>query len=277
MRRNAIGVLFCCIAVITIALPIQAFGGQGAITGTPSPKPRGEATVKPTGTAGCNLIDFDDLGDVVPIGTIPGPVSVTFGTSWYVALGYDGGGCCGNIANEPSASGFAVFPYDANDIRISLSPSVQYLEFFYSAAARGLPVTVTAYDSGDNVVDVAVGNTIGTDYDGAPCTGDPNGNFCSWSVISLTAAADNIAYVTIAGPPENVNYFVIDNLQFCTEEQEQAACCLPDGTCAQLTAEGCRAAGGTWYQGRSCEGADCETVPTKSSTWGGIKALYRTP
>jgi len=275
MRNTAIGVLVCCLAVIAICLPSYALAGQGLSNGT-MVTPGKPATVKPAGPAACNLIDFEGMGNDVPIGVVPGAVTVTFGTSWYSLIDSDAGGG-GNFANEPSPSTGAYFPFDDNDIRITLTPPVQYLEFFYSAAAIGLPVTVTAYDSNDNVVDSEVGNTIGTDYDGANCTGDPNGNFCSWSVITLTAASDNISYVTISGPPAIPNFFGIDNLQFCTEEQELGACCLPDGTCAQLTAEGCRAAGGTWYAGRACEGADCETVPTKSSTWGGIKALYRTP
>jgi hypothetical protein len=262
--------------VIAVCIPSLALAGQGISTVPQAPQPKGQTFVKPADAADCNLVDFEGVGNYALIGVIPGPVTVTFGTSWYGLVDADDGGS-GNFANEPSSNTVAFFPFDLNDLNISLSPSVQYLEFFYSAAAIGLPVVVTAYDSGNNVVDSAVGNTVGTDYDGANCTGDPTGQYCSWSVISLTAAADNIAYVTISGPPEAANYFAIDNLQFCTTEQETGACCLPDGSCAQLTAEGCRAAGGTWYQGRTCDETDCPTVPTKSSTWGGIKALYRTP
>jgi hypothetical protein len=272
MSRNAIGVLMCCLAVAALCIPSHALAGQGFSKGTVM-TPGAPAQMKPNGTAGCNLIDFEGMGDNAPIGVVPGAVTVTFGGSWLSLIDQDAGGN-GNFANEPSAS-TAAYYLDQADINISLSPSVQYLEFFYSAAAQSLPVTVTAYDAANVVVDVAVGTVIGTDYDGAPCVGDPNGNFCTWGVITLTAPSDNIAYVTIAGTVSN--YFGIDNLQFCTEEQELGACCLPDGSCAQLSAENCRSAGGTWYQGRSCEGADCQTVPTKSSTWGGIKALYRTP
>jgi hypothetical protein len=270
MRSSAIGVLICCLAVIALALPVSAWAGQGFSTGH-NVIPGGAGTVKPTGTAGCNLITFEGMGNDVPIGVVPGPVTVTFGASWLSIIDADNGGS-GNFANEPSPSTAAYF-LDTNDISVSLSPSVQYLEFFYSASSISLPITVTAYDAGNNVVDSEVGNVLGVDP--SKCTGDPNGDFCAWGVITLTAAADNIAYITITGSV--ANQFGIDNLQFCTEEVETAACCLPDGTCASLSAENCRAAGGTWYEGRTCEGADCETVPTKSSTWGGIKALYRTP
>jgi hypothetical protein len=275
MRSNAIGVLIVCLAVIAISLPSSALAGQGISTGVGTPKPAGPTVVKPSGAADCNLVDFEGVGDFALIGVIAGPVTVTFGTSWYGLVDADDGGS-GNFANEPSSNTIAFFPFDLADLKISLSPSVQYVEFFYSAAAIGLPVTVRAYDSSDNLIDSAVGSTVGTDYDGAPCTGDPTGAFCSWSVVSLTAASDNIAYVTITGPPEAANYFGIDNLQFCTTEQESGACCLPDGSCAELSADGCKAAGGTWYANVKCGEVKC-TVPTKNSTWGGIKALYRTP
>jgi hypothetical protein len=273
MSRNAIGVLILCLAVIALCTPNFALAGQGLSNSTVVKPGGAPATMKPSGTAACNLIDFEGILDNAPIGVVPGAVTVTFGASWLGLIDSDNGGS-GNFANEPSASTIAYF-LDQNDINIGLSPSVQYLEFFYTAAAQSLPVIVTAYDSGNNVVDSEIGNVIGTDYDGAPCVGDPNGQYCTWGVITLTAAADNIAYVTIAGTVSN--YFAIDNLLFCTEEQSLGACCLPDGTCAQLTEENCKASRGTWYAGRPCEETDCPTVPVKSSTWGGIKALYRTP
>jgi hypothetical protein len=269
MRSNAIGVLVCCLVVVALCTPQYVLANQGLSNGKVV-TPGTPANMQPNGVAGCNLITFEGLGDNQVIGVVPGPVTVTFGGSWLGLIDADNGGS-GNFANEPSPYTIAYF-LDTNDISISLSPSVQYLEFFYTAHPNSLPITVTAYDSGNNVVDSEVGNVVGFDPN---CTGDPNGGYCAWGVITLTAASDNIAYITITGTVANA--FGIDNLQFCTEEVETAACCLPDGTCATLSAENCRAAGGTWYQGRSCEGADCETVPTKSSTWGGIKALYRTP
>jgi len=267
MSRNAIGVLICCLAVIAICLPNHALAG-GLSNGNGAKIPAMPATMNPSGTAGCNLIDFEGAGDQLPLGVYPGPVTVTFGASWLGLIDADNGGS-GNFANEPSPNTIAFF-LDETDISISLSPSVQYLEFFYTASEISLPITVTAYDAGNNVIDSEVGNTLGTD---PLCLGDPTGGFCAWGVITLTAAADNIAYITITGSV--ANQFGIDNLLFCTEEQELGACCLPDGTCAQLSEENCRASRGTWYAGRPCDEVDCPTVPTKSSTWGGIKALYK--
>ncbi len=221
-------------------------------------------------TDDCNLITFEGMDNNMPIGTVAGPVTVTFGTSWLSLLDADDGGS-GNFANEPSQSTIAYF-LDTDDIAISLSPPVQFLEFWYVASEISLPVTVTAYDSAGNPIDSAFGDTIGTSNDGADCEGDPNGNFCLWDVISLTAATDNIASIEILG--SSANQFGFDNLQFCTEVQDRVGCCLPDYSCTVLTAEGCEAAGGVIVD-IDCATVDCQTVSTQESTWGGLKSSYR--
>jgi hypothetical protein len=220
-------------------------------------------------TDGCNLIDFEGLLDNAPIGLVPGPVNVTFGTSWLSLIdGDDGGG--GNFANEPSSYTAAYF-LDTADISISLNPPVQFVEFFYTASAVSLPLTVTAFDAGGVQVDQAGGSTVGTDFDGAQCGGDPTGNFCLWDVIQLTAASDNITSVVISGTV--ANQFGIDNLQFCTTEQDLVYCCRDDLSCTQTTAANCAASGGVEVP--TCEGVDCEAVPAEKSTWGSIKGSYR--
>jgi len=35
------------------------------------------------------------------------------------------------------------------------------------------------------------------------------------------------------------------------------ACCLPDGSCADLSADDCASAGGGWYPGESCAYIEC--------------------
>jgi hypothetical protein len=219
----------------------------------------------------CNLINFEGIGDNAPIGLVPGPVNVTFGSSWLGLIDGDDGGS-GNFANEPSPNTIAYF-LDTADISISLVPAVQYVEFYYSAAASSLPITVTGYDSGNNVVDTASGNTIGSAADGANCVGDPNGNYCLWDVISLSTASANIVYVTITGAV--ANYFGIDNLLFCTVDQPMGACCFDDYSCDNLSAASCAGAGGTWVPNTLCEQANCQAVPTENKTWGTIKSMYR--
>ncbi len=236
---------------------------------TPRVDDGGGSTSMYSKTEGCNLIDFEGLLDNSPIGLVPGPVNVTFGASWLSLIDSDAGGG-GNFANEPSASTSAYF-LDLVDISISLNPPVQFVEFFYTAAAVSLPITVTAFDAGGVQLDQAVGNTVGTDLDGAACGGDPNGNFCLWDIIQLTAATDNIASVVISGTISN--QFGIDNLQFCTTPQDLVYCCRDDLSCTQTTAANCAAAGGVEVP--TCEGVDCAAVPTDKSTWGSIKGSYR--
>jgi hypothetical protein len=231
----------------------------------------GETVMEPT-DVNCTLITFEGLGDNNPIGTIAGPINVTFGGSWLSLVDFDDGGN-GNFANEPSASTTAYF-LDLTDISINLDQPVQFIEFFYSAAAVSLPVVVTAFDADNNVVDMAEGNVIGTSYDGALCAGDPNGEFCSWNTVTLNAPTNTITRVTIEGTLEP-NFFGIDNLQFCVDQQELVTCCLPDASCERLSADGCLAAGGVIVADPDCEGLDCQTVDNDNTSWGTLKGTYR--
>jgi hypothetical protein len=221
----------------------------------------------------CNLINFEGGGCDTPIGVVPGDVTVTFGTSWLSLIDFDAGtGCSGNFANEPTPETIAYF-LDKTDISIGLSPPVQFIELFYVASAISLPVTVTAFDAGNNVIDTAVGNTVGTNSEGADCTGDPNGVFCLFDTITLTAGTDVITRITIEG--SIANQFGIDNLQFCTEAEELNACCLPNGSCSEVSQAGCEAAGGQYYPGQSCGEVGCGPTPVDNTSWGRVKSVYR--
>ncbi|MBU1947871.1 MAG: hypothetical protein KJ927_04100, partial [Candidatus Eisenbacteria bacterium] len=60
----------------------------------------------------------------------------------------------------------------------------------------------------------------------------------------------------------------------CPSEEEMGACCF-FSSCKQMTKDKCRAQGGDWVEG-PCDEQSCLTaVPTKTSTWGSIKSLYR--
>ncbi|MEP7027683.1 MAG: hypothetical protein ABI960_03720 [Candidatus Eisenbacteria bacterium] len=213
MRR--LSILFALLLLIPVA-PHAAFAAGRGFLLNPTPNPVTEAPVRKINPSGvpedCSLIGFEGVGNTNPVGTYVGPVTVTFGTSWLGVVDFDAGGV-GNFANEPSPSTAASF-LDQNDIGITLSPPVRFVQFQYTAAAQSLPVTVYAYDSSNNLIDTASGNVIGTSYDGANCTGDPNGECCLWDVVSLISATDNIASVKITGAVSN--YFGIDNLYFCT-------------------------------------------------------------
>jgi hypothetical protein len=196
----------------------RGFSGGRQVIPQPA-APGGASRVTRGANVECAAIDFEGLGDGVTIGAIPGLVDVTFGSSWLAITDIDAGGS-GNFANEPSPSGTAYF-LDQNDIDISLSAGVQQVTFAYSAAARSLPVHVIAYDADGNLVDDNTGTEIGTDYDGAGCSGDPQGNFCRWGVIDLRSTADDIRTVRIIGTVSD--FFGIDDLRFCKGQ------CAPPG------------------------------------------------
>lgn len=191
---------------------------------------RAPATSSSSTTLDCVEIDFEGLGNNAPIGTIAGSPQipqVIFGSSWLSIIDVDAGGS-GNFANETSPSTTAYF-LDQNDISISFDSGAQLVEFHHSAAARSLPVTISAFDADGNLVDRAIGNTIGTDYDGAACSGDPSGNFCLWDKVTLASTSNDIRLVTIVGTVSN--YFGIDNLKICIGK-----CAPPSGGPPDLNA-----------------------------------------
>ena len=197
-------------------LPEAALAVGPGISSNPTVVPSPEAPVRNIDTAGvpndCSLIGFEGIPDNTQVGTYFGPVVVQFGSSWLGIIDADAGGS-GNFANEPSPNTAAYF-LDQNDISITLTPSVRFVQFRYVAAAQSLPITVAAYDSLGNLISTASGSVVGTDYDGANCAGDPTGSFCLWDQISLVSATTNIRSVKISGAVSN--YFAIDNLYFCT-------------------------------------------------------------
>jgi len=203
-------------ALLGIGLAGVAFAGPGLSNRTTAPNiDRRNVPIRHVNAAvdTCNLVTFEGVPDFGPVGTIIGDVAVTFGTSWLGLVDADAGGS-GNFANEPSPSTIAFF-LDQTDISIGLAPTVRFVSFWYTAAAQSLPVTVTAYDSFNNPIAQALGNTVGTDYDGAPCIGDPDGSFCTWDRIVLVSPSSLISRVEITGTASD--YFGIDDLLFCVD------------------------------------------------------------
>jgi hypothetical protein len=265
--RNLLRISLLTLSILMLVVPAIAETGLSSNTDV---TPQAPSITVIDRDADCTLIDFEGIGNNLPVGVYAGPVTVTFGTSWLGLVDADDGGD-GNFANEPSSNTIAYF-LDTSDMGISLSPSVQYLEFWYTASASSLPVTVTAYDSAGNVVDSATGNTVGTSTDGADCAGDPTGVFCLFDVISLTADANNIAYIEILGATSN--QFGFDNFFFCTDVPETGACCFDDDTCQEISAENCASAGGIYLTGEHCDTVDCGSVPVDGRDWSTVKKLY---
>lgn len=226
---------------VSVALALLAVAAPAAAQGTQAPAAELYADVEPTaaqdpdapstaaalgrarpgrlgGTASsCTSIDFEGLADGAPIGTVAGTPAVTFGPSWIAVVDSDDGGS-GNFANEPSATTTALFLSPQPD-PIDFDTGVQLVELFYSASAASVPITLTAWDGPGgtgNVVDMASGTTVGTSFDGAPCTGDPSGGFCLWDSVTLTAATNTIRSLTIAGAVSNLIGF--DDMTFCLDD-----------------------------------------------------------
>jgi hypothetical protein len=172
-------------------------------------------------TAECSTIDFEGVGDYSPVGMVTaGAVAVTFGTSWLGIIDSDApGGSNGDFANEPSASTIA-FLNNQDDITITFDPPVAYVDFWYTASALSLPLTVKAFDTGGVEVAQDIGTVVGSAIDGADCTGDPNGDFCLWDDIVLFTNGNNIATIQITGAA--TFDFGIDDLRHCNEEPVSA-------------------------------------------------------
>lgn len=211
------------LGLIVAIVSISASSASAQVAGfflNPDSQPQGPPA-NPTGQArpggngiDCTFVDFEGVGDQQPVGTVAGVPQVTFGDSWLGVIDADAGGM-GNFANEPSPDTATSF-LDTLD-PITFDTGVQYIELYYVASAISLPVTLTAWDGPDgtgNVVGTSVGNTVGTDFDGANCSGDPTGQFCLWDLLSLAAAQNNILSITLEGAV--ADQFGFDNMLYCT-------------------------------------------------------------
>lgn len=166
------------------------------------------------GAQNCTFIDFEGISNLAQIGVITGNPNVTFNFSWRGLIDSEAGGS-GNFSNEPSPDTTAFFLQSVGPI--DFDTGVQFMEVFYVASAISVPVTLTAWDGPNgtgNVVDTAIGSTVGRSTDGANCTGDPTGEFCLWDVITLTTATNNIQSITLTGATANEIGF--DNMTYCT-------------------------------------------------------------
>ncbi len=197
------------------------------------------------GSLVCQLIDFEGLADGAPVGTVRGDPDVSFGPAWLALIDADAGGT-GNFANEPSADTTAAFLSPLPD-PIDFSAPVTEVHVWYSAAASSTPITLTAWDGPGgtgNVVDTALGTTVGTSFDGAPCSGDPLGAFCLWSPLAVIAAGDQIRSVTLGGVSGNAIGF--DDLLVCRQPPVFGGCCLDNADGLTTTEPDCTLLGGTW-------------------------------
>ena len=170
------------------------------------------------------VLTFEGVGDFNQVNTIPGVVDVTFGPSWIGNVDYDAGGSAGggNFANEPSpdtvvgGSGCGAPSCGDND-PIIFSEGVNYVSLYYSAGPNSLPFVVKAYGEFNQLLAQAVGHTIGTAADGAPCGGDPTGNWCLWEQreVIVPASSDLIFSIVIES---EMMYYSIDSMELSLGE-----------------------------------------------------------
>lgn len=179
-------------------------------------------TLAPPTSADCTLVDFEGLGDVVPIGTIAGPVSITFGPSWHSLVDSDAGGS-GNFAGEPSGETIAIFT--ATGDPITFSTPVASVEVAYVARASAIPITLTAYDGSGNVLASTSGHTVGHSSDGAACSGDPTGAYCLWDTLSIHTSVNDIESIVLEGAA--TIQFAFDDLRVCRTADSAANYCGP--------------------------------------------------
>lgn len=204
------------LATAGTALPAQQVASiSGGITPQPhaGPLPVRPAVAQFGGCgADCTVVTFEGVGDNQPVGTIAGPVSVTFGANWFGLVDSDAGGS-GNFANEPSPDTVAYVTSGAPD-PINFSSGINFVEIFYVAGETSIPMTLTAWDGPNgtgNIVTTAVGDVVGN---GTNCSGDPTGIFCLWDVVTLTSTGNNIQSITLAGALSD--QFAFDSMTFCT-------------------------------------------------------------
>ncbi len=178
----------------------------------------------------CRLIDFEGIPDGAFVGLITGPPDVSFAADWRALIDSDSGGG-GFFANEPSPDTIAY--YASGPGPIDLSAAVSIARISYTAHSSSLPVTLLGWDGPGgtgNLVASDTRSTRGVSSEGAPCTGDPTGDFCLFDVLTVLSPFNDIRSLTVVGTAPGTIGF--DNLTICTGPPDLlygAAYSGPDG------------------------------------------------
>ena len=86
----------------------------------------------------------------------------------------------------------------------------------------------------------------------------------------------NTSVQPMPGTYPGINYYIDDVLLEFVPTNGDQACCLSDGSCTLLNPGECQALGGSPEgPGTSCTPSPCVITPSKKSTWGEVKNLYR--
>jgi hypothetical protein len=120
---------------------------------------------------------------------------------WLSLIDFDAGGN-GNFANEPSPQTI-MFWLGANPSIVLDKPAAR-VEFFYSTSVT---LIVTAFDEEDGQIAQVV---RAANFNGG--SGDPNGDYNTWTPLTVQADGKKIKRLTVVGGP---NFTGFDDLKIC--------------------------------------------------------------
>lgn len=100
-----------------------------------------------------------------------------------------------------------------------------------------------------------------------------------WGIDNLTHSLMRFAAdgTTLETRPYDPLFTLLGLVELgCGEPAITGACCFPDGTCLVAGAQYCEAQQGIYQgDGTSCDPNPCPPTPTKKTTWGHVKSMYR--
>ncbi len=163
------------------------------------------------GTLECKKMTFENGGELANIhggGESPGsgmsfPGAGMF-SGWITISDSDDGGL-GNIANEPSPSTIAFWLEAVGSQDVFFTDPVSTVSLFFTSTPM---VTLEAFDASD--VSLGSVSASGNFNQGM---GDPNGEFNTWTPLSVDVGANTIAKVTVTG--QTLNVTGIDDIEAC--------------------------------------------------------------
>lgn len=127
------------------------------------------------------VLDFEGIGNLNPVGNFYAGLGVTFSPATLALVDVDAGGA-GNFANEPSPNTVMFFFYADNAILNYAAGFTTGFSFFYSSKAAA---SVTVWDDVDGTGNLLATLNLPAQHNDN-CVGDPAGEFCNWTPVSVT-------------------------------------------------------------------------------------------
>jgi len=191
--------------VLVMGISTPAFGETiSSGSGSPTPGTGAVATTSQTSSSTCVVIDFEGVGDLVPIGTIG---DVTFSANGVGLVDLDAGGT-GNFANEPSPDTIMfVAAGGANVITATLANPVQEISWNYVSINPG---EIRVFGAGNVLL-----ATIALPPIPQVNPGDPTGGaFGTWDSGIHTEVGNVITSVEYDALADQIGW---DDLDYCVK------------------------------------------------------------